>query len=91
MLLLGGFTLVGGLAGFLPRWISRENPVWAVLAGVCASLLMGMANSALTGDLTRVAAGAACTRAGLNALLMLPIYGIVLMISGRRSSSADFG
>jgi hypothetical protein len=73
----------GALAGAAAPWISRRNPIWALLAAALVSFLISLLLCLLWhrggGEAVRFAA----LRAGQNMLWMLPIYGAVLLLAPR--------
>ncbi len=78
-------------AGFLPRWVSRRHLLIGLLAAFVSSFLAGAVLALLAGRPMPALFSFAVRRACENALWMIPIYGIVLVISFRRSDTVYHG
>lgn len=73
-------------AGLLARWLARRHLLVGLLAAFASSLLAGVLLAALTGQPAPALLRSAAARAGENTLWMIPIYGIVLVVSWQRST-----
>ncbi len=76
---------VGAAASALPRWLAREHLVIAIVGAIIASSLITLVLSLKQGFPMGDALLFALRRSGQNALWMIPIYGIVLIVSPRET------
>ncbi len=72
--------------GFLGRWLARRHLLVGLFAAFATSLLAGVILALLAGQSASALLSFAASRAGENTLWMIPIYGIVLVISWQRST-----
>ena len=79
----------GLLASAVPLWAARRNVLVGVLTALLCTLLVAGALTLLGGGSFSAAARFAAWRSGENGLWMIPIYGIVLLVSTPESSAED--
>ena len=77
--------------GFLSHWFARRHLLVAVFAAFANSLLAGAILAVLAGQSASTLLSFAVHRAGENTLWMIPIYGIVLVVSWQRSTGSFRG
>ncbi len=77
--------------GLLSRWLARRHLLVGVFAACVTSLLAAGALAALSGRPAPALVSFAVFRAGENTLWMIPIYGIVLVMSWQRSTAGMRG
>jgi hypothetical protein len=79
----------GALASAVPLWAARRHVLVGVLTAVVCSLLAAAALTLLGGGTLADAARFAAWRSGENGLWMIPIYGIVLLLSAPGTPATD--
>jgi len=78
-------------AGYLPRIFSRKHLLVGMLAAFVASFLASITLGALAAQPISALLWFAVRRGGVNSLWMIPIYGIVLVVSMLRAATRDRG
>lgn len=79
--------LSGAAAGLLTRWFARTHLLVGMLAALLTSCIVTLTLGVVHGRPTLAALLFALRRGGENTLWMIPIYGIVLVVSLQRTSS----